>query len=333
MRILKKIHNGSPKNRTFRSFFNAAVVVTALFLFVVVTAAQAQQTPYYDLNTPEVTVDLSVLNDGGLGRPGVGAVSPSVGGGQLIMPGGRQPVSRLLVTPPKKRTVRKPKRAKAKRKVIKKRKPKARVSKPRKKKSKPKTKVAAKPAPKKPSAPSVPSAPSAAKKPPAPPAPAAPPKPPALAKSTDSKSAPPPPPPVPAVPQPAEKAAKKAAKPAPTQKAALPKASAAAGSADKVRVVFPEASAKVPNKMKATLKKLASRLKGKSDLRLQLMSYAGGKNVSPSKARRLSLSRALSVRSFLISNGVRSTRIDVRALGSKTTETPINRVDVSIAKR
>ncbi|MBT6085598.1 MAG: hypothetical protein HOH22_07570 [Rhodospirillaceae bacterium] len=47
----------------------------------------------------------------------------------------------------------------------------------------------------------------------------------------------------------------------------------------------------------------------------------------------MSLSRALSVRSFLIDNGIRSTQIDVRALGNKTTEKPINRVDVNLARR
>ena len=58
-----------------------------------------------------------------------------------------------------------------------------------------------------------------------------------------------------------------------------------------------------------------------------------GESLSSGKARRLSLSRALSVRSFLIENGVRSTRIDVRALGNKTAEEPSNRVDVTVAER
>ncbi len=64
----------------------------------------------------------------------------------------------------------------------------------------------------------------------------------------------------------------------------------------------------------------------KADLRVQLLAYAGGEALSSSKARRLSLSRALAVRSYLIENGLRSTRIDVRALGDKTTEEPVNRV-------
>ena len=42
---------------------------------------------------------------------------------------------------------------------------------------------------------------------------------------------------------------------------------------------------------------------------------------------------ALAIRSFLIENGVRSTRIDVRALGNKTSEEPLNRVDLNVSER
>ena len=66
---------------------------------------------------------------------------------------------------------------------------------------------------------------------------------------------------------------------------------------------------------------------------MQLMAYAGGDGLSASKARRISLSRALAVRSYLIESGVRSTRIDVRALGNKTSTAPVNRVDVMVVER
>lgn len=81
------------------------------------------------------------------------------------------------------------------------------------------------------------------------------------------------------------------------------------------------------------MRTIAADMKGRQELRLQLMAYAGGSELSSSKARRLSLSRALSVRSFLIENGIRATRIDVRALGDKTTEDPLNRVDVIVTER
>ena len=98
-------------------------------------------------------------------------------------------------------------------------------------------------------------------------------------------------------------------------------------------VEFATKASKIPTKAKKNLLEISKNLKEKQQLRLQLMAYAGGKSISASKARRLSLSRALSVRSFLIENGVKSTRIDIRALGNKTTEKPMNRVDVNIVER
>jgi outer membrane protein OmpA-like peptidoglycan-associated protein len=47
----------------------------------------------------------------------------------------------------------------------------------------------------------------------------------------------------------------------------------------------------------------------------------------------LSLSRALSVRSYLTEVGVRGNRIDVRALGNKVSDEPMNRVDVVVVER
>lgn len=100
-----------------------------------------------------------------------------------------------------------------------------------------------------------------------------------------------------------------------------------------LQVVFPEDVSKLPNQVKPKLKQLAAQLEMQPNLRLQLLAYAGGTSMPSSKARRLSLSRALSVRSYLIENGIRSTRIDVRALGNKTTEEPLHRVDLNVAER
>ncbi len=117
------------------------------------------------------------------------------------------------------------------------------------------------------------------------------------------------------------------------EKAALPPAGPPLAAGRTMQVVFKPAASKLPESAKAGLKALAAKLKGQSTLRLQLMAYAGGESLSAGKARRLSLSRALSVRSYLIENGVRSTRIDVRALGNKTADEPLNRVDVNVAVR
>ena len=75
------------------------------------------------------------------------------------------------------------------------------------------------------------------------------------------------------------------------------------------------------------LLKLAQKL-GPIAMRLQLKAFAEAAGNNSSKARRLSLSRALVVRSFLIENGLRSTRIDVRALGIARDGGAPDRVDI-----
>ena len=122
-------------------------------------------------------------------------------------------------------------------------------------------------------------------------------------------------------------------KPTATQQAALPVKTETDGSPGNVRVAFGAEQTKLPDGAKKKLVALAKSLEGKEDKRIQLMAYAGGESLSSSLARRMSLSRALSIRSFLIENGVRSTRIDVRALGNKTSEKPFNRVDLNVTTR
>ncbi len=100
-----------------------------------------------------------------------------------------------------------------------------------------------------------------------------------------------------------------------------------------LRIAFNDTETSLPSTTYSDLNTLANTAKSAKDYRLVLMAYAGSNGLSTSKARRISLSRALAVRSFLIDKGVRSTQIDVRALGSKTTEKPANRVDVNLAKR
>lgn len=63
-------------------------------------------------------------------------------------------------------------------------------------------------------------------------------------------------------------------------------------------------------------------------LRLQLRAYAKSTDETKSSARRLSLSRALAVRSYLMDHNISPARVDVRALGSETDRTPLDRVDV-----
>jgi outer membrane protein OmpA-like peptidoglycan-associated protein len=61
-----------------------------------------------------------------------------------------------------------------------------------------------------------------------------------------------------------------------------------------------------------------------------VLAYAAGVPEDPSTARRLSLQRALSVRSALMAYGVPSTHIYLRALGEQAGDGPADRVDVAV---
>lgn len=136
--------------------------------------------------------------------------------------------------------------------------------------------------------------------------------------------------PAPAAPKPAP-----AAKAAPTQSAALPPPpapSSAPSSTDKSRetlsVVFDGAAADLPETAEPDIAALAERMRANEGLRLQLRSYASGTPETAREARQLSLARALALRERLTALGIRSTRIDIRALGSGTAEGPPDRIDV-----
>jgi outer membrane protein OmpA-like peptidoglycan-associated protein len=61
-----------------------------------------------------------------------------------------------------------------------------------------------------------------------------------------------------------------------------------------------------------------------------VVAYAEGVTDDPSVARRVSLSRGLSVRAALMADGVASTRIYVRALGAGGGDAPADRVDLTV---
>lgn len=122
----------------------------------------------------------------------------------------------------------------------------------------------------------------------------------------------------------------------PMEMAALPDASAPSimeGGETLMQIVFQEGATRVPDGKMADLKSLAARMAKDEEMRLQLLAFAEGTDANASKARRLSLSRALAVRSYLIDQGVRSTRIDVRALGNKAGSGPSERVDVVMLRK
>ncbi len=84
---------------------------------------------------------------------------------------------------------------------------------------------------------------------------------------------------------------------------------------------------------KQGLDRLASRLSADGRLYVQLIAYAGGGG-DASQARRLSLSRALAARSYLVDHGVEIKQIDVRPLGNKFDPgSAPDRIDLVIGQR
>lgn len=168
------------------------------------------------------------------------------------------------------------------------------------------------------------------------PAPAVPPPPPTI--SAAPPVAPPPaitPPPPPQVPglavspapsQPPQRMAKAVAKTKKPEPRML-------GAGSSVRIIFSTGSAKLDKTASVKLNRVASALNADATLRVQLEAYANAAQGSVSQARRLSLSRALAARSFLIGKKVRSTRIDVRALGNKFGDEAADRIDIIVKNR
>ncbi|WP_051089366.1 OmpA family protein [Elioraea tepidiphila] len=99
---------------------------------------------------------------------------------------------------------------------------------------------------------------------------------------------------------------------------------------ERVRLLFAPEAQELTEAMRAELRALAGALPDSDATRLTVNAYAGGDPANPSLARRASLSRALAVRTALMEAGVRSTRIDVRALGLNAGDGPPDRVDVLV---
>ncbi len=96
------------------------------------------------------------------------------------------------------------------------------------------------------------------------------------------------------------------------------------------RVQFPTGKAALGDDSKATLDTLAHRLLS-NDERVRLAGFSGAPGDMSSDARRLSLQRALAVRSYLVTKGVPVTRVDVLAFGGSKTGSP-DRVDILVRK-
>lgn len=164
----------------------------------------------------------------------------------------------------------------------------------------------------------------------------------AITPTPEPAPEPPAPPPEPepvAVPEPPpapEPVAEPVAEPEPAPVvAALPAAVPVGGMApgEEMRLLFDGDAVELAGDASTRLGDLAAQLAADESLRVQVKAYASGSGGSASTARRISLSRALAVRAHLIGEGVRSTRIDVRALGNKSEDGPAERVDVVLVAR
>lgn len=101
-------------------------------------------------------------------------------------------------------------------------------------------------------------------------------------------------------------------------------------SAGRLRLTFDGTASDLSDGARQQLTTLSTQLTKQTNTRIQLLAYAEGTPTTLSQARRLSLDRALTVRSFLANQGVSTTRIDVRALGNQNSDGPANRVDLVV---
>ncbi len=99
-----------------------------------------------------------------------------------------------------------------------------------------------------------------------------------------------------------------------------------------LRLPFQAAQADLGGDGAATIKGLVDSAPAAEPISYTVLAYAGATPGDPSAARRLSLSRAMAVRTALMNNGVASTRIFVRALGSQAGDAGADRVDITLAR-
>jgi outer membrane protein OmpA-like peptidoglycan-associated protein len=122
---------------------------------------------------------------------------------------------------------------------------------------------------------------------------------------------------------------------APTKPATLePGTPPQSGIVAPIRIGFPAGTADLDADAKRELDGVAESLSTDEQRRVQLIAYASGTSEEANQARRLSLSRALNVRAYLIDRGVRNTRMDVRALGNRPEAgQPEDRVDILFVEK
>ena len=90
----------------------------------------------------------------------------------------------------------------------------------------------------------------------------------------------------------------------------------------------------MPTGPQPALDAVAGKLLGNDSLRVQVIAHAIGNADQAMEARRISLARAVAVRAYLIDKGIRSLRIDVRALGNRADDGPAtDQVDLMVVSQ
>jgi outer membrane protein OmpA-like peptidoglycan-associated protein len=115
--------------------------------------------------------------------------------------------------------------------------------------------------------------------------------------------------------------------PPPIQVPALPTAGGSAAASSSV--MFEKDKTDLSDAAKAELNSLAEKIKT-SQGRVQIVAYASGTADQSSVARRISLSRALQIRAFLIDKGVNELSISVQSQGNKVPSGNADRADVTV---
>ena len=111
-----------------------------------------------------------------------------------------------------------------------------------------------------------------------------------------------------------------------SDKAATTAAATPAG----LRLTFAPGQSDLSPDSTASIKQLTTAAPAGDATTFNVLAFAPGKPDDPSTARRVSLSRAMAVRSALVADGVPSARIFVRALGEQYGDGPADRVDIGV---
>ena len=95
-------------------------------------------------------------------------------------------------------------------------------------------------------------------------------------------------------------------------------------------IIFDRTAADLRGDAEDMLDQVAASLRGNA-VRIQLRAFGGGVAERTHTARRLALRRALSVRNYLMDQGIDQERITVRAMGGSSDSGPTDRVDIVLA--